>query len=209
MADIAFFRCTTCRCFAINQPESPTHPTRLYENPHLDPLFPRDGTWQHDATEEGDVECNPGPPGDEPPAKRTRHQKKLHAHMLEGVVSVNVYSRLCLPFCILCLVHGFRRWPSFGPHCVGCDLNLSSPPPPAKTPYVPQGGTGITTSEIGIPTCTRDPRLPQRSIRRTPRICARPYPRRTQYIHNPTEDRDTEPNPGRDVFIVQTEVLSD
>ena len=70
MVDIALFRLTTRRYFTINQPESPTNPTRLYYNTHTDPLFPMDGNWGHDATEEGDVERNPSPPGEEPPAKQ-------------------------------------------------------------------------------------------------------------------------------------------
>ena len=80
MVDVAFFRCTTCRYFPINQPELPTNPTRLYDSTHPDHLFPRDGTWQHDTTEEGGVERNPGPRGEEPPAKRARHNEELPAN---------------------------------------------------------------------------------------------------------------------------------
>ena len=59
MADIAFFKCTTCRYFSIDQLESPTIPRRLYDEVNPDPVFPREGTWQHDVTEQGDMERNP------------------------------------------------------------------------------------------------------------------------------------------------------
>ena len=35
-----------------------------------------------------------------------------------------------------------------------------------------------------------------RSISRTPRTCTRPCPRRSQYVHDPTDDRDTASSPG-------------
>ena len=80
MADIPFFRCTTCRYFALNQPESPNRTTSLYESTHADPVFPRDNTWQHVAMEEGGVERNSGPPWEQPGPKSAPHQEILHAN---------------------------------------------------------------------------------------------------------------------------------
>ena len=37
---------------------------------------------------------------------------------------------------------------------------------------------------------------PRRKIRRTQRLRNRPYPRPTSWVHDPTQDGDTEPNPG-------------
>ena len=37
---------------------------------------------------------------------------------------------------------------------------------------------------------------PRRKIRRTQRLRKRPYPRPTSWVHDPTQDGDTEPNPG-------------
>ena len=39
MADMAFFRCTTCRYFTINQLQPSTHPTRLYEDTLLSTVY--------------------------------------------------------------------------------------------------------------------------------------------------------------------------
>ena len=47
MADFVYFRCTTCKYFAIHQPETPDLvPGRLYKVMSPDTLYPRQGSWQ-------------------------------------------------------------------------------------------------------------------------------------------------------------------
>ena len=47
MADFVYFRCTTCKYFAIHRPESPDLvPRLLYGVMSLDSLYPRQGSWQ-------------------------------------------------------------------------------------------------------------------------------------------------------------------
>ena len=46
-ADFVYFRCTTCKYFAIHQPDTPhSVPRRLYNVMSPDPLYPRQGSWQ-------------------------------------------------------------------------------------------------------------------------------------------------------------------
>ena len=40
------------------------------------------------------------------------------------------------------------------------------------------------------------PKTQHRNLWSTPRVRAQPYPRRSQYVHNPTKDGDEEPNRG-------------
>ena len=47
MADFVYFRCTTCKYFAIHQPDTPDLvPRRLYNVMSPDPLYPRQESWQ-------------------------------------------------------------------------------------------------------------------------------------------------------------------
>ena len=47
MADFVYFRCTTCKYFAIHQSDtSDLVPRRLYNVMSLDPLYPRQESWQ-------------------------------------------------------------------------------------------------------------------------------------------------------------------
>ena len=47
MADFVYFRCTTCKYFAIHQPDtSDLVPRRLYNVMSPDPLYPRQESWQ-------------------------------------------------------------------------------------------------------------------------------------------------------------------
>ena len=47
MADFVYFHCTTCKYFAIHQPETPDLvPRRLYSVMSPDTLYPRQGSWQ-------------------------------------------------------------------------------------------------------------------------------------------------------------------
>ena len=47
MADFVYFRCTTCKYFAIYQPETPDMvPRRVYGVMSPDNLYPRQGSWQ-------------------------------------------------------------------------------------------------------------------------------------------------------------------
>ena len=47
MADFVYFRCTTCKYFAIHQPETPDMvPSRMYGVMSPDTLYPRQGSWQ-------------------------------------------------------------------------------------------------------------------------------------------------------------------
>ena len=47
MADFVYFRCTTCKYFAIHQPDTlDLVPRRLYNVMSPDPLYPRQESWQ-------------------------------------------------------------------------------------------------------------------------------------------------------------------
>ena len=47
MADVVYFRCTTCKYFAIHQLETPDMvPRRRYGVMSPDTLYPRQGSWQ-------------------------------------------------------------------------------------------------------------------------------------------------------------------
>ena len=247
MADFVYFRCTTCKYFAIHQPETPDMvPRRLYGVMSLDALYPRQGSrqgavhttathtctaphpqatspqptttgtwsgWLHDVTSDGDVEPNPGPTPLGPPAKRTRYnhdapllyqtprmlRKRItdnpppeqKGRRTDNATTACQEHRPATPMC-----HHHKRKAE----------GVPSHQPPAKrhmstTQWDGQHSSGAggnirpkRTHEDISEHATTD--TPHKKIRRTQRPRIRPYPRPTNWVHDPTQDGDTEPNPG-------------
>ena len=247
MADFVYFRCTTCKYFAIHQPDTPDLvPRRLYNVMSPDPLYPRQESWQEaipdttsqtyhtpvphktgprptvedtpdgwlrDVTSDGDVEPNPGPSPSTPSAKRTRYnQDTPHMYQTPRMLRKRTADNTSpgqkrrradhVPMAnqehqssTLVYNHHKRKAdgePTHQPlpkrhqstthwdeqHPLGNQGNLRM-----KRPY-----EDTTDQVIGD--------SPRRKIRGTQRLRNRPYPRPTSWVHDPTQDGDTEPNPG-------------
>ena len=247
MADFVYFRCTTCKYFAIHQPDTPDLvPRRLYNVMSPDPLYPRQESWQEaipattsqtyhtpvphetgprptvedtpdgwlrDVTSDGDVEPNPGPSPSTPSAKRTRYnQDTPHMYqtprMLRKRTADNTppgQKRRRADHVPMANQEHQSSTLVYNHHKRKADGEPTHQPLPKRhqstTHWDEQHPPGNQGNLRMKRTCedTTDQVMgdsPRRKIRRTQRLRYRPYPRPTSWVHDPTQDGDTEPNPG-------------
>ena len=247
VADFVYFRCTTCKYFAIHQPEIPDLvPRRLYNEMSPDTVYPRQGSWQgaipatsshtyhtptphttgsrpttvdtldiwiRDVTSDGDVEPNPGPTPLAPTTKPTRYNQDipltyqtprlLRKHTTDNTPPGHkrrrtdhlhmAYQEHQLP--TLAYNHHKRKAEGEPSHQPTPKRHQSTAHWDEQHPPGKQGNLRPTrTYEDTTEHVTDD--SPHRKIRRTQRLRIRPYPRPTSWVHDPTQDGDTEPNPG-------------
>ena len=247
MADFVYFRCTTCKYFAIHQPDTPDLvPRRLYNVMSPDPLYPRQESWQEaipattsqtyhtpvphktgprptvedtpdgwlrDVTSDGDVEPNPGPSPSTPPAKRTRYNQDT-PHMYQTPRMLRKRTADNTP-------PGQKRRRTdhvhmanqghqsstlvYNHHKRKADGEPTHQPIPKRHQSTthwdeqhPPGNQGNLRMKRTYEDTTDQVMgdSPRRKIRRTQRLRNRPYPRPTSWVHDPTQDGGTEPNPG-------------
>ena len=247
MADFVYFRCATCKYFAIHQPDTPDLvPRRLYNVMSPDPLYPRQESWQEaipattsqtyhtpvphetgprptvedtpdgwlrDVTSYGDVEPNPGPSPSTPSAKRTRYnQDTPHMYqtprMLRKRTADNTppgQKRRRADHVRMANQEHQSSTLVYNHHKRKADGEPTHQPLPKRHQSTthwdeqhPPGNQGNLRMKRTYEDTTDQVMgdSPRRKIRRTQRLRNRPYPRPTSWVHDPTQDGDTEPNPG-------------
>ena len=254
MADFVYFRCTTCKYFAIHQPDTPDLvPRRLYNVMSPDPLYPRQESWQEaipattsqtyhtpvphetgprptvedtpdgwlrDVTSDGDVEPNPGPSPSTPSAKRTRYnQDTPHMYqtprMLRKRTADNTppgQKRRRTDHVPMANQEHQSSTLVYNHHKRKADGEPTHQPLPKRHQSTthwdkqhPLGNQGNLRMKRPYEDTTDQVMgdSPRRKIRRTQRLRNRPYPRPTSWVHDPTQDGDTEPDPGPTTPVVE------
>ena len=195
---------TTHTCTA-SQPQAKTpQPTTLNNT----------NGWVHDVTEDGDVDPNPGPTSPEPSAKRTRCNqdtlptyhtpRMLHKRATDNRMPTKHKRRRKGDVEITYQEHQTQARECTLRKRKAEDTLDHQPPTKRQTSATHRGEQHAPEIQGNIhqkrpyedtmQNAATEP--PNKKIRKTQRLCTRPYPRPTRWLHDPTQDGDTEPNPG-------------
>ena len=197
----------------------PATTSQTYHTPIPHTTGPRPTTvdtpdgWIRDVTSDGDVEPNPGPSPLAPSAKRTRYNQDTPltyqtprmlrkrttdntppGHKRGRTDHLHMADQEHQSPTLVCNHHK-RKAEGEPSHQPTSKRHQSTThwdeqhPPGNQGNLRPKRTFEDTTEHVMSDS-------PRRKIRRTQRLCRRPYPRPTSWVHDPTQDGDTEPNPG-------------
>ena len=252
IADFVYFRCATCKYFAIHQRDTPDKVLcRIYGVMSPDTLYQRQGSWQdaelsptphtcsapppqvttpkripprhatngwvHDVTKDGNVEPNPGPTSPAGPSPKCMRYNRdvpsthntptmIHKRPTDTPIPADDKGRRTE------LVEKIVREPQqTQTHEYTSRKRKAEDLPPQKPPQKRQTNAshlwGQHASETQENTRPKRPYedttmhdattiSPNKKICKTQWLRIRFYPRSTRWLHDPTQDGDTEPKPG-------------